>query len=507
MRASAELLHDTALYLFVSSVSVYADFSTGPHEESACADLGEASADELAEDFSNYGALKALCERAVCDVFRERSLIVRPGLIVGPHDPTGRFTYWAHRLERGGEILAPGPPEHPAQFIDVRDLAEWLVLCVERRVTGVFNATNEGVPWSDLLAGADVTWVSSEHLAEHGVGEWMELPLWIGDPAWAGMHRDGHQPRRQRRAPLPSGRGDACGCGRGSRRRRRRPDARARGRAARGLARAMKVAYPGREGAHSAAACALLFPDDDAQALPSFSDVVAAVASGRVDAGVLPIESSISGPVAETHDLLVDSATSINEQAILPIRHFLVGVAEVALPEIRIVRSHPVALDQCRRLLAALPEAQAIAAGTTADAAAQVARDAEPTEVAIASERAAALHGLVVLAADVGDHPEAFTRFVAISNRTQLEAGGDWRIAFSFQTDHRPGALHRAIEPFARHALDLVQLTSRPIPQTPWRYRFDAVVSGHPFDPVVGETLAEVRRQAQRFTVFGSYPA
>lgn len=273
------------------------------------------------------------------------------------------------------------------------------------------------------------------------------------------------------------------------------------------MARAMKVAYPGREGAHSAAACALLFPDDAGEALPSFSDVVAAVASGRVEAGVLPIESSIAGPVAETHDLLVGSGTSINAQAILPIRHFLVGVAEVPLAEIRILRSHPVALDQCRRLLASLPEATAIAAGTTADAAAQVARDGDPTEVAIASERAAALHGLVVLAADVGDHPEAYTRFVAISNRTTLGDGADWRIALSFQTDHRPGALHRAIEPFARHALDLVQLTSRPIPQTPWRYRFDAVVSGHPLDPVVLETLADVRRQAQRFTVFGSYPA
>jgi prephenate dehydratase len=273
------------------------------------------------------------------------------------------------------------------------------------------------------------------------------------------------------------------------------------------MARSLSVAYPGREGAHSAAACGLMFPEEEAQPLPSFSDVVAAVASGRVDAGVLPIESSISGPVAETHDLLVDSATSINAQVILPIRHFLVGVAEVPLPQIRVVRSHPVALDQCRRLLASLPNAQAVAAGTTADAAAQVARDAEPTEVAVASERAAALHGLVVLAADVGDHPEAFTRFVSISNRTQLGESTDWRIAFSFQTDHRPGALHRAIEPFARHALDLVQLTSRPIPQTPWRYRFDAVLSGHPLDPVVSETLAEVRRQAQRFTVFGSYPA
>ena len=187
--ASAELLRDSGHYLFVSSVSVYADFSVSPNEENPIAELADASADELAADNSNYGALKALCEQAVWEVFRERSLIVRPGLIVGPHDPTGRFTYWAHRLERGGEILAPGPPERRAQFVDVRDLADWMVRCVERRVTGVFNATNEGIAWGELLARAAVTWVSDEHLAVHEVGEWMELPLWIADPAWAGMHR------------------------------------------------------------------------------------------------------------------------------------------------------------------------------------------------------------------------------------------------------------------------------------------------------------------------------
>ena len=189
VRASAGLLRNSGRYLFVSSVSVYADFSVPLDEESPVAELGEASVAELAADDSNYGALKALCEQAVQDAFGERSLIVRPGLIVGLHDPTGRFTYWAHRLERGGEVLAPGPPERRAQFVDVRDLAAWMVDLVERRVTGVFNATNEGVAWSELLAGADVTWVSDDHLTAHEVGEWMELPLWIADPAWAGMHR------------------------------------------------------------------------------------------------------------------------------------------------------------------------------------------------------------------------------------------------------------------------------------------------------------------------------
>ena len=85
--------------------------------------------------------------------------------------------------------------------------------------------------------------------------------------------------------------------------------------------------------------------------------------------------------------------------------------------------------------------------------------------------------------------------------------GETWRTAFSFATDHRPGALHKAIEPFGRHELDLVQLVSRPIPSTPWRYRFDAVLAGHPLDPIVTETLAEVQGLTRELRVFGSYPA
>ena len=188
VRAAAELLLDSGRYVFVSSVSVYADFSTGPTEEAATAELGDMAADELASDYSNYGPLKALSEAEVERLFGARALIVRPGLIVGPHDPTGRFTYWARRLERGGEILAPGPPERLAQFIDVRDLAAWILDAVEHGAGGTFNATNTGVAWGELLAGGDVTWVSDEFLEKHGVGPWMELPLWLPDAEWAGMH-------------------------------------------------------------------------------------------------------------------------------------------------------------------------------------------------------------------------------------------------------------------------------------------------------------------------------
>ena len=190
VRASAELLADrVGHYAFVSSVSVYADLSTPPNESSPVGTMEDETLEELGDEFQYYGPLKALCEAEVERAFPSRALIVRPGLIVGPHDPTDRFTYWPRRLERGGEILAPAPADEPVQFIDVRDLGEWIVRLVEERRTGAFNAVNEGLGWSELLAGADVTWVDSSFLLEQGVGEWMELPLWIADPAFAGHAR------------------------------------------------------------------------------------------------------------------------------------------------------------------------------------------------------------------------------------------------------------------------------------------------------------------------------
>lgn len=193
VRASAEALAGSGLYCFVSSISVYADFSEPVNESSALADLGEAPSDELTADFSNYGALKALCESAVADTFGGRTLNVRPGLIVGPHDPTGRFTYWPNRVARGGEVLAVGPPERTTQFIDVRDLGEWLVGLCEREVAGTFNATHPGVSWAELLdtcrevTGSDarITYVAEDFLLENEVGEWMQVPLWLAGPAMA----------------------------------------------------------------------------------------------------------------------------------------------------------------------------------------------------------------------------------------------------------------------------------------------------------------------------------
>ena len=167
VRASAEKLAESVgFYLFVSSLSAYADRSKAMVEGNALEELGDMPDDRLLEDFSNYGALKALAERAVAETFPRSHANVRPGLIVGPHDPTGRFTYWPHRVARGGRVAAPAPPEDRVQFIDVRDLANWIVgLCERGGDGGELNAVNEGVSWSDLLetcrdvSGSDASFV------------------------------------------------------------------------------------------------------------------------------------------------------------------------------------------------------------------------------------------------------------------------------------------------------------------------------------------------------------
>jgi prephenate dehydratase len=267
------------------------------------------------------------------------------------------------------------------------------------------------------------------------------------------------------------------------------------------------VAYPGPAGSHSGAAAATLHPQAQLHAVGGFRAVADAVVRADVEQGVLPIESSLAGAVPETHDLLHERALSIVAEAVLPIRHCLVAPADVALDRIRVVRSHPSALEQCRKLLDLLPNASVVPASTTADAARETAESGDPSAAAIASPEAAQLYGLVTVRDDVGDGP-AFTRFVSVAPFTWLGAGrDDARTAFTFVTDHRPGALHAAITPIADAGLDLVRLVSRPLPATPWSYRFDAVVAGHPLDPVVRGALDELAQLTRSHRIVGVYEA
>jgi 2'-hydroxyisoflavone reductase len=176
-------------YTFVSSCSVYADTSEPGTDERAPVHTLE---DETVEDFTSaetYGALKALCERAAEEALPGRTLAVRAGLIVGPYDASGRFTYWVHRIARGGEVLAPEPRAQPVQLVHGRDLADWILAMAERRQAGVFNATGPETPLTmeELLEAirvetestARLVWVDEEALLERGVEAWSDLPLWL----------------------------------------------------------------------------------------------------------------------------------------------------------------------------------------------------------------------------------------------------------------------------------------------------------------------------------------
>jgi 2'-hydroxyisoflavone reductase len=178
----------TGRYLFVSSISVYAEpIARGADETAPVARIADPSVESITGE--SYGALKALCEEAVCDTFGPRATVVRPGLIVGPHDTTDRFPYWPRRLARGGEVLAPGEHSAPTQFIDVRDLAEFMLRLLERDIAGTFNATGPASPLTlgacleriaqAVGAPARLTWVSEEFLREQNVEPWLQLPLWL----------------------------------------------------------------------------------------------------------------------------------------------------------------------------------------------------------------------------------------------------------------------------------------------------------------------------------------
>jgi 2'-hydroxyisoflavone reductase len=130
----------------------------------------------------DYGALKAACEEVVREVFPDAHTNVRAGLIVGPHDGSGRFTYWPLRASLGGEVLAPGPPDRLTQFIDVRDLGAWMVDASEQGISGTFNASGEPIPMATALETcgvSDPVWVDEDFLLEREIGPWMELPLWV----------------------------------------------------------------------------------------------------------------------------------------------------------------------------------------------------------------------------------------------------------------------------------------------------------------------------------------
>jgi 2'-hydroxyisoflavone reductase len=198
VRGAAEILKgNVERYVFISTISVYADTSKGVDETAPLAKYDgpdpykETLEAMKASGYKTYGPLKALSEKEAEKWFPGKTLIIRPGLIVGPRDETDRFTYWPVRIDRGGEVLAPGNRGDPVQFIDARDLAEWTIRMAENRHTGIYNATGPSKPLGigdmfdeikcALNSNAEFTWVPANFLAQQKVEAWSDMPVWAGD--------------------------------------------------------------------------------------------------------------------------------------------------------------------------------------------------------------------------------------------------------------------------------------------------------------------------------------
>ena len=194
--ASAGLLAESVeQYLFVSTICQYdnwAEGGTNGTEDRPGATLDDPTTEDVR---THYCALKAYCERAVEEAMPGRVTQIRPGLIVGPRDGTDRFTYWPVRIDQGGEVLAPGKPSDLTQYIDVRDLARFMVHCLEQELTDTYNVVRNPMPFGDLLStcvdtiesDAELTWVPADFLAEHDIQAWRDVPAWAdSDSALAG---------------------------------------------------------------------------------------------------------------------------------------------------------------------------------------------------------------------------------------------------------------------------------------------------------------------------------
>ena len=177
-------------YVFISSISVFADFTKiGIDESDPVSKIEDDSVEEITGE--TYGPLKALCEKTILDRYNERGLVVRPGLIVGPNDPTDRFTYWPVRVAKGGDMLVPEKPEVPIQIIDVRDLSDFIIKLIEDDASGIYNATGPDYELTlgtmldtcKQVSGSDANfhWASVDFLKENNVQEWSDMPVWVPD--------------------------------------------------------------------------------------------------------------------------------------------------------------------------------------------------------------------------------------------------------------------------------------------------------------------------------------
>jgi chorismate mutase/prephenate dehydratase len=267
----------------------------------------------------------------------------------------------------------------------------------------------------------------------------------------------------------------------------------------------LRVAFQGAPGAFSEDAAIKLLGEEIALIpRPTFESLFQAIDDQSADCILAPIENSVAGFVHPSFDQLLDSKLFIIGEVIIHVSQCLIGCAGSSFEMIRTVESHPVALDQCRRFLAANPHIKRIVADDTAGSVARVLAAGDLTRAAIAGKRAAAKYGGLILREHLEDSSENYTRFFLLSPHERFAENAD-QVSVVIELPHQPGALHSALEPFARRGIDLLKIEGRPVQGRPWEYCFYLELRGSANDSVVVETLDELRRGRVETRILGSY--
>lgn len=266
-----------------------------------------------------------------------------------------------------------------------------------------------------------------------------------------------------------------------------------------------RVAFQGEPGAFSEdAAIELVGKECKPVPRPTFEDLFTAIAAGEADYILAPLENSLMGSVHRCYDLLLESSLGIVAEIIWPISHCLIGYEGASLDTIETVESHPVALAQCERFFAALPQLKRVATGDTAGSVRRVVESGDITRAAIAGKRAAEIYGGSVLREHLEDHLENYTRFALLGPAADPASKGN-KISLIVRLDHRPGALHEALRPFVRRGIDLLRIESRPIKGRPWQYNFYLDLEAPPIESELRGALEEIQEQAEEMRYLGRY--
>jgi len=267
----------------------------------------------------------------------------------------------------------------------------------------------------------------------------------------------------------------------------------------------VRVAFQGAPGAFSEEAAIRLLGDDiQLVPRPTFESLFTAINDKAADYILAPIENSLVGFVHASFDLLLESKLSIVGEIIIPIGHCLIGCPGSTFESITTVESHPVALDQCRRFLTANPQLTRVAAEDTAGSVERIVNEGDRSRAAIAGKRAAEQYGGIVLREHLEDSSENYTRFLLLESAASFSAEAD-KMSLVIELPHQPGALHQALEPFARRGIDLLKIEGRPVKGRPWEYCFYLDLRGAPHHEEVRTALSELQSQRVETRILGAY--